>query len=191
MSPTVRTKTVFVAVALFATVALAALPGPVGSTPPSADRAVEPAAFQQLTVPASLADPALEPGLPDPAARAAGYLDDDALFVEPGTPPAGPLSRPSVAQPTPRGGTAWKAPRYTLSGYASFYDNGTTAMRLPRGTIVRICGEGGCIQRVINDYGPSAAIRPVRIADLDRQDFFNICGCPWYSGTTWVTVSVY
>ena len=68
---------------------------------------------------------------------------------------------------------------------------GTTAMRLPRGTIIRICGDGGCILRTVTDYGPSAAIRPVRIIDLDRADFFAICGCPSWSGTTTVTVSVY
>jgi hypothetical protein len=27
--------------------------------------------------------------------------------------------------------------------------------------------------------------------DLYRPDFFAICGCGWYAGTTWVTVSVY
>ena len=82
-------------------------------------------------------------------------------------------------------------PRYTLSGYASFYDNGTTAMRLPRGTVVRICGDGGCIVRTVNDYGPSASFRPVRIVDLYRPDFFAVCGCGSWSGTTTVTVAVY
>jgi hypothetical protein len=81
-----------------------------------------------------------------------------------------------------------KPPRYTLSGYATFYDNGTTAMRLPRGTIVVICGGGGCIQRVVTDYGP---VKESRIVDLYRPDFFRICGCPSWSGTSWVTVKVY
>ena len=48
-------------------------------------------------------------------------------------------------------------------------------MRLPRGTVVRICGDGGCIQRTITDYGPVA--RNGRIVDLDRPDFFRVCGC--------------
>ena len=82
----------------------------------------------------------------------------------------------------------WKPPRYTLSGYATFYDNGTTAMRLPRGTVVVICGNGGCLERVVNDYGPQ---KEIRIVDLYRPDFFRICGCGWWSGTTWVTVRVY
>ncbi|HEV7604067.1 MAG TPA: hypothetical protein VGO15_03815, partial [Candidatus Limnocylindrales bacterium] len=81
-----------------------------------------------------------------------------------------------------------KAARYTLTGFATFYDNGTTAMRLPRGTLVVICGGGGCIERVVNDYGP---IKKTRVVDLYRPDFFDICGCPWFSGTTTVTVYVY
>ena len=61
-------------------------------------------------------------------------------------------------------------------------------MRLPRGTIVIICGAGGCIERVVNDYGPQA---PSRIVDLQRADFFEICGCPSWSGVVDVTVHVY
>ena len=61
-------------------------------------------------------------------------------------------------------------------------------MRLPRGTVVRICGDGGCIQRTVTDYGPQ---KPSRIIDMYRPDFFKVCGCPSWSGTTKVTVSVY
>ena len=35
-------------------------------------------------------------------------------------------------------------------------------MRLPRGTVVVICGDGGCIERVVNDYGPQKPIRDRR-----------------------------
>ena len=84
--------------------------------------------------------------------------------------------------------TAWKPPRYKLSGLASFYDAGFTAMRLPKGTVVRICGAGGCILRTVTDYGPQS---PGRVIDLYRPDFFAICGCASYSGLTRVTVSVY
>ena len=86
-------------------------------------------------------------------------------------------------------GWSWKAPKYSLSGIASFYDNGTTAMRIPRGTVIVICGDGGCIQRTVTDYGPSKA--GGRIIDMDRPDFFAICGCGWWSGTTQVTIRVY
>ena len=61
-------------------------------------------------------------------------------------------------------------------------------MRLPRGTVVKICGKGGCIVRVVNDYGPQ---KKSRVVDLYRPDFFAICGCPSYAGTTQVTVYVY
>ena len=64
-----------------------------------------------------------------------------------------------------------KPPRYTLTGFATFYDNGTTAMRLPRGTLVVICGGGGCIERVVNDYGPQQAVadrRPLPAGLLRR-----------------------
>jgi hypothetical protein len=84
----------------------------------------------------------------------------------------------------------WVPPRFSMRGEASFYDNGTTAMRdVPRGTTIVICGRGGCIERVVSDYGP--AKRTGRIIDMDRPDFFRICGCASFSGTTMVTVRVY
>jgi len=61
-------------------------------------------------------------------------------------------------------------------------------MRLPRGTVVRICGAGGCILRTVTDYGPQL---PERIVDMYRPDFFRICGCASGSGIVQVTVSVY
>jgi hypothetical protein len=112
------------------------------------------------------------------------------VFIEPGTEPdfTGPTHRRVLDQPEPGAGTAQKPPKATLTGAATFYDHGTTAMRLPRGTIVVICGDGGCIERVVTDYGPT---RTDRIVDLYRPDFFAICGCASWSGTTTVTVSVY
>ena len=118
-----------------------------------------------------------------------GSLAADASFIEPGeAPDTGPTARAAVNQPEARSAFARKPPRYSLTGIATFYDNGTTAMRLPRGTIVIVCGGGGCVERVVNDYGP---IKPSRVVDLYRADFFDVCGCPWWSGTTTVTVSVY
>ena len=117
-------------------------------------------------------DPRTEP---ETAVKEAIRLLERSLAVDPG------FARAWV-------GLFWA--RYTLSGYATFYDNGRTAMRLPYGTVVIICGGGGCVQRVISDYGPSAA-NPERIVDLYRPDFFRICGCPSWSGTTRVTVRVY
>ena len=139
-----------------------------------------------MAIPSDPADPPA--AALDASLRANGYLGDDTTLVERGSAPSGPTKRPTVNQPSVSAGMTWKPPLYTMTGTATFYDNGTTAMRLPRGTVVRICGAGGCILRTVNDYGPQS---PERIVDLYRPDFFAICGCASYSGTTRVTVSVY
>jgi len=181
-----RRRSVVAVAALIAAFALAGLPGPVGSSQPSATLDLQPAAFTSVIIPADA--PALEArGVSDAALGAEVVLD--APYVISGAAPAAPATRPAVDQPETGKGSAWKAPRRTIKGFASFYDNGTTAMRLPRGTVVRICGDGGCIERRITDYGPVA--RNGRIVDLDRSDFFRVCGCPSWSGTTKVTVAIY
>jgi hypothetical protein len=96
--------------------------------------------------------------------------------------------KPEVRQPTLSAASVLRPAKQVLTGGATFYDNGTTAMRLPRGTRVVICGDGGCIERIVTDYGPQ---KPSRIVDLYRPDFFEICGCPWHAGNTEVTVYVY
>ena len=126
--------------------------------------------------------------MPDAALRADSYLTGDESLAEPGKAPKAPDRGRRSTSPRRRPAPHWKDPKYKLTGYASFYDNGTTAMRLPRGTVVRICGAGGCIQRTVTDYGPQT---PGRIVDLYRPDFFKVCGCASWSGTTRVTVSVY
>jgi hypothetical protein len=177
--------------ALTAALALAALPGIAGSAGPSPAVSIDPSAFQSVRVPAiASTELAVEPL--DDSLRAANAIDASTVLAEPGKEPVRVIpARPRVDVPAPHGGSALKPPRYTMSGYATFYDNGTTAMRLPRGTTVIICGGGGCIERVINDYGPAANAGLGRIVDLYRPDFFDICGCAWFAGTTWVTVSVY
>jgi hypothetical protein len=174
--------------ALTAALALGALPGIAGSAGPSPASVVDPAAFQSVQVPA-FATTALAVGPLDAAFGAAAALDEATALVEPGNEPVRVVpNRPRVTLPAPHGGSAQKPPRYRISGKATFYDNGTTAMRLPRGTIVIVCGGGGCIERVVNDYGPQ---KPSRIIDLYRPDFFEICGCPSWSGIVDVTVYVY
>jgi hypothetical protein len=182
-----RRRTVVAVAALIAAFALAGLPVPAGSRTLSTDRNLDQAAFTSVTIPADAA--ALSaPGALDAAAEAPGHIAPDDAFLEPGAAPDSPTARPRVHQPGSEAGSAWKDPKRTITGFATFYDNGTTAMRLPRGTVVRICGDGGCIQRMVTDYGPQ---KPSRIVDLYRPDFFKICGCPSWSGTTKVTVSIY
>ena len=174
---------------LTAALALAALPGLSGSRTPSPHEPIPASAFQQLTIPADDPRSRASIGSLDAAHVSAGAIAPDATFIEPGTAPdAAASGRQTLDQPDPGSASVRKPPRYTLRGQATFYDNGTTAMRLPRGTLVVICGGGGCIERVVNDYGPQ---KPSRVVDLYRPDFFDICGCPWFAGTTDVTVYVY
>lgn len=177
--------------ALTAALALGALPGIAGSAGPSPASVIDPSTFQSVQVPAFMSTAfAIEPL--DDAFRAAGPIDASTLLTEPGKAPKRiSPSRPTVSVPGARSGSALKPPRYRMSGNATFYANGTTAMRLPRGTTVIICGGGGCIERVINDYGPAVNAGLGRIVDLYTPDFFAICGCPSWSGVTQVTVSVY
>ena len=169
--------------------ALVSLPGLAGSRVPSAVEPVPAGAFQPYSIPApETRSPLTIAGL-DAAHRSVGVLDGETAIYEPGEEPdAGPTRRVSVDQPEGTAGSARRPPKYSLKGDATFYDNGTTAMRLPRGTLVIICGGGGCIERTVTDYGPQ---KPERIVDLYRPDFFKICGCPSWSGVTKVTVHVY
>ncbi len=177
--------------ALTAVLALGALPGLVGSHEPSQDLPIDAALFGQINLATTRDRQGSGDIVLDAAGRSDGVLDAFASFSElaPGEP--GPPD--ARAQPNLRASAAifsWKKPRYTLSGYASFYDFGTTAMRdVPRGTIIVICGAGGCIETVVSDYGPSRSSG--RLIDMYRPDFFRICGCASWSGTTWVSVRIY
>ncbi len=169
--------------------ALVSLPGLAGSRVPSAVEPVPAGAFQPYSIPASAERSLIEIAGLDGAYRSVGVVDAETTFFEPGeTPETGPLGRASVDQPDSGARSDRKPEKYTLKGEATFYDHGTTAMRLPRGTVVIICGAAGCIERVVNDYGPQLERR---IVDLYRPDFFKICGCPSWSGITDVTVYVY
>lgn len=187
--PRVRPSRTVAVAALTAALALGALPGLAGSREPSPEQPIDAAAFRQVIL-AATGDRSIDTiAAPDSAYAAAGRLDRASVFqdIAPGTNSA-PADRPAAAIPRVSAAWDWKPPRYTLSGYATFYDNGTTAMRLPRGTVVVICGAAGCLERVVTDYGP---IKETRVVDMYRPDFFRICGCGWWSGTTLVTVRVY
>src|SRR5207244_4540715 len=99
----------------------------------------------------------------------------DGCLVERGKARRVVLSRPAAVQPDVTPGFSIKPPKYKLTGFATFYDAGYTAMRLPRGTVIRVCGPGGCIDRVVSDYGPVAGTN--RIIDLYRPDFLRVRGC--------------
>jgi hypothetical protein len=185
---------------LTAALALVALPGLVGSRAPSPIAPIPASEFQQLTIPADESRSTLSIGSLDAAHLSAATIEANARIAEPGVARWDTIGRDAVRQPSASASSSRKAPsgalsatingspKYTLTGGATFYDNGTTAMRLPRGTVVKICGPGGCIVRVVNDYGPQ---KKSRVVDLYRPDFFRICGCPSYAGTTQVTVYVY
>lgn len=176
--------------ALTAALAIGALPGLVGSHEPSRDQPLDAAQFRQVFLATTRDSQSLGALDLDAAGRSDGALGLLDAFGEPaGDGAAAPGER---AQPGLRAASAdwtWKAPSSTLSGSASFYDFGTTAMRLPRGTIIVICGAGGCIERVVSDYGPARSTG--RIIDMYRPDFFKVCGCGWWSGTATVTVRIY
>jgi hypothetical protein len=185
----VRPTTLVAGAALTAALALVALPGLAGSQSPSPDRPIDAAAFQAIKIEATddRSWEAIDPL--DAARRSANALGAETRLIEPGAASRLPSSRPSAIQPGVKPGYSIKPPRYSLQGVATFYDAGFTAMRLPRGTVIRVCGPGGCLERVITDYGPVAGTN--RIIDLYRPDFFAVCGCPSWSGTVWVTVGVY
>lgn len=184
--------------ALTAVLVLGALPGLVGSHEPGAARPIDAAAFRQVSLATTRDRQADGHIVPDTAGRSDGALDTGTAFAEAGTTfgeaadvesrSAGERAQPNLQAAT--SAWAWKKPRFTLSGAASFYDHGTTAMRdVPRGTTIVICGRGGCIQTVVSDYGPARYTG--RVIDMYRPDFFKVCGCGWWSGTTEVTIRVY
>ena len=148
---------------------------------------MDPAAFRDvLTAMRGDRNPAI--GSADAAFLSAGALDATDSFSEPAKD-APVASRASAKLPATSSAWGWQTPKQTMTGIASFYDNGTTAMRLPRGTIIVICGAAGCLERVVRDYGPAAWTN--RIVDMYRPDFFKICGCRSTAGTTKVTIFIY
>ncbi|HUQ43111.1 MAG TPA: hypothetical protein VM451_01685 [Candidatus Limnocylindria bacterium] len=181
--------------ALTATLALGALPGLVGSHEPGQDRPIDAALFEQVNL-ASMPDrQGLIPYVLDRAGQSAGTLAATEAFAEVGSAapagtPGSPDERAAPALAAAKAGWGWKAPRATMRGEASFYSAGFTAMRdVPRGTTIVICGNGGCIETTVTDYGPAKSTG--RIIDMNKPDFFRICGCGWWSGTTQVTVRIY
>ena len=177
--------------ALTAVLALGALPGLVGSHEPGRDQPIDAAAFGQIFLATTPDQQGIGDIILDTAGQSDGALGILSAFSELGPgDPAPPDARAQPKLKAPSAGWSWKKPNYTLTGIASFYDYGTTAMRdVPRGTTIVICGAAGCIEKIVSDYGPAKSTG--RIIDMYRPDFFRICGCGWWSGTTKVSIRVY
>lgn len=174
---------------LTAALALVALPGLSASHATSVLEPLPAGAFQPISIPASPLDGPAGPLDLDGRGASDAALDETTPLIDPGEEVIdGPDARERLDQPDASRRAERKPPLYSLRGKATFYDAGYTAMRLPRGTIVVICGDGGCVERTITDWGP---VSKDRIVDLYRADFFDICGCPWWSGVVDVTVHVY
>jgi len=174
---------------LTAALALGALPGLAGSHEPSPDRPIDAAAFKQVILATTLDRSTATIASLDAAQVSAGLLETGTPFSDAaGSRRLFPV-RARTTLPRVTAASSWKPPKYTISGIASFYSNGTTAMRLPRGTVIVVCGGSGCLERVVNDYGPAAYTN--RVIDMDKPDFFAICGCGSWSGLTQVTIRVY
>jgi hypothetical protein len=186
--PDVRPSNTVVRLVLTIILALGALPGLAGanSLPPEPPNSA--ASFRNVILAAARERPTRANLAFEPADSSAGLLDASTTFVERGVD-APNVDRVAVKLPAVTAAWDWKPPKSTVEGEASFYSNGTTAMRLPRGTTVVVCGKADCIERVINDYGPTEATG--RVIDLYKPDFFKICGCPSWSGVIDVTVYVY
>ena len=183
-----RARRLATVAAVASAVAMIALPAASGAAVGDPTDAAQLHDLRLITMTAARDDLVATGPAADPGAASAGRLDGSSVFVEAGDEPPAPPVRPIVAVPRSGVGMEWKPARYTMTGAATFYDHGTTAMRLPRGTVIRVCGPGGCLERVVTDYGPFGK---GRIIDLYRPDFFAICGCPSWSGTAEVTVHVY
>jgi len=184
-----RRRTLVAGGVLTASLALLSLPNLAATASPLPSWSPEAAAFHLLQ-----RGPGADAGAvptTDAGLASATRVGDGTIFRDPvdGSDASATVGgRPVVTQPAPHGGFDWAPARYTVRGTATFYDAGLTAMRLPRGTIIRVCGAGGCLERVVDDYGPFGS---GRVIDLDKPDFFAICGCASWSGTTEVTVYVY
>lgn len=143
--------------------------------------------------------------VPAPMPRGTGFEQDGGWpsvaperTAAPSTSAAGPSPLPVVAIDTR------VAPRRvvpdrissgtTLRGRASWVRASLgaryMAARLPRGTILRVCGPLACFTGVVTDYGPSKRKHPDRIVDLSRARFSLVCGDPVTLGTCPVQVWV-
>ena len=97
-------------------------------------------------------------------------------------PTPAPTARPAAVATSPPA-----EPIATLTGVASWMYYAGTAARLPLGTLLNICGDGGCVLRRVTSWGPSNLDR---IADLNAEDFKLVCGCDLWVGLTVVRIDI-
>jgi len=62
------------------------------------------------------------------------------------------------------------------------------AVRLPRGTVVTVCGPGACWTTRTTDYGPSSRIKPSRVVDIAVGHWREVCGLSPSRGLCRVTI---
>ena len=159
--------------ALIALLATVAVPGPVGSRPPSPDASVDPGLFQRVEVAALSRGTAMTIQPQDPGARSAGNLDQGSILIEPDPrtePPQAPdraAQRSSVAGIEDKNpwrtdfDISWYGPgfygRRTACGYAMTKTLVGVAHRtLPCGTKLtfRNLSNGRLVTMPVVDRGP-------------------------------------
>lgn len=155
---------------------------PPPATPPIASDATA------LEAPIAVAAAASSAPPPSPSPSVAGALPIARAFDDPDGAEPDVLTLNPTPTPTPKP-PPLPAPRQVLTGTATWYTAGTTAMRLPRGTLVKICGSATCVVRRTGDYGP--ATWTGHIADLTPQDFRTVCGCGTGTGVIRVRITIY
>ena len=185
-----RRSSVVAIAALIAAFALAGLPTPAGSTPPSTVREPAPGAFSSVTVPATTA-------APDPGAAAAGLgasggraRGDDRVHRAgraPAAPTSRPRGRPSRVAAGGRGVEA--APSQVLHGEAHA---STTTARPPCASRGARSSGSAATAAASSGRSPTTARRSrSRIVDLYRPDFFADLRLPLVVGHDQGTVAVY
>lgn len=142
------------------------------------------------TTPGGAVSPSLDP-IGGATSGLTGANDTAAGLV----PAAVPLRSPAHAE-SPGGALQrpGSTPGSRFTGVASWVraslGSRYLAARLPRGTVLSICGRLGCVTRVVNDWGPDARVFSERVADLSMRDFSAICGDPIRLGVCAVRVTV-
>ena len=129
--------------------------------------------------------------------QACGSAPVLAVVCQPARPTPSPSLRavPRLAAVRPRAGVSpdltKDARPESMTGTASTYGpgfDGYLALPAGPGIHVRVCGAGGCVDRVSNDTGPVPSLH--RVADLDVADFEAVSGLPWTRGLCRVSVEV-